>query len=45
MAKIIETYKKIEDKFIGIFLAKNGESSDSAKDRIIAEMAAYLQRP
>lgn len=45
MSKIIEAYKKIENKFIEIFLVKEGESSAGAKDRIIAEMAAYLQRP
>lgn len=42
---VVGTYKKIEDKFVETFFAKDGESSEEAKKRMIAEQAARIQKP
>lgn len=42
---VVGTYKKIEDKFVETFFAKDGESPEEAKKRMIAEQAARIQKP
>lgn len=36
---VVEGYKKIEDKFIDTFFAKEGESTQQAKERLVNQAA------
>lgn len=42
---VVGTYKKVEDKFVETFFARDGESPEEAKKRMIAEQAARIQKP
>lgn len=36
---VVGTYKKVEDKFVDTFLAKDGETTEEAKERMQKEQA------
>lgn len=41
---VVGTYKKVEDKFVETFLAKDGESTAEAKERINAEQKKHMPK-